>query len=137
MPMAGSRCGGMNMTTLRALLSTLLAVACCAAPAQAALTMLNVGKFAHLVNTGNPATNGGQFVVRHDRALQPVLSPACPAGSAVEVEAYLQSTYRDAVLAKVTLDCAKWRRTNKRRSAICNGRPPAIATTGGRASCSA
>lgn len=83
-----------------------------ARPAAASFTMLNVGKRATLSNRGNPATNGGYFVVRRDPGLRPLLAPGCPSVSKVEVEAYLQSTYRDAILAKVTLDCSKW--TNKR-----------------------
>ena len=89
-------------------LVTLVVATLLAPPAHAAFTMLNVGKFARLVNTGDPTRNGGHFVVRRDRALQPILSPGCPAASVVEIEAYLQSTYRDAVLAQVTLECGKW-----------------------------
>ncbi len=88
----------------------LAATALSARPAAAGFTMLNVGKHAELVNRGNPATNGGIVVVRRDPRLRELLSPACPTASKVQIEAYLQSTYRDALLADVALDCSKWTR---------------------------
>ena len=66
------------------------------------------GKIACFENRGDPAQNGGIVVVGRDRALRTLHDPTCPATSAVEVEAYLQSTLRAAVLAHVDLDCAKW-----------------------------
>ena len=83
-----------------------------AAPAAAAgFQVLTVGKIARFDNRGDPARNGGVVMVGRDRALRTVYDPRCPATSAVEVEAYLQSTFRDAVLAHVDLDCAKWSRS--------------------------
>jgi len=82
------------------------------APASAAgFQVLTVGKIARFENRGDPAQNGGVVVVGRDRALRTLHDPRCPAASAVEVEAYLQSTFRDALLAHVDLDCAKWSRS--------------------------
>jgi hypothetical protein len=79
------------------------------APARAAdFQVLTVGKVAKFEHRGDPARNGGVVTVGRDRALQTLYPPTCPATSAVEIEAYLQSTLRDAVLAHVDLDCAKW-----------------------------
>ncbi len=77
-------------------------------PSAAGFQVLTAGKIARFENHGDPAQNGGIVVVGRDRALQTLHDPTCPATSAVEIEAYLQSTYRDAVLAHVDLDCAKW-----------------------------
>ena len=74
----------------------------------AGFQVLTAGKIARFVNHGDPQTNGGIVVVGRDRALRTLHDPTCPAASTVEVEAYLQSTFRDAVLAHVDLDCAKW-----------------------------
>lgn len=83
-----------------------------AATASAArLDVLNAGKVAWFENRGDVERNGGIVVVGRDRALRTLLDPTCPAASVVEVEAYLQSTARDAVLAHVELDCGKWSRT--------------------------
>lgn len=90
------------------LLTLLSATLLTAWPAQAQLTMLNVGKYARMVNRGDSARNSGQIIVRRDRALQPVLAPSCPNTSAVEIEVYSQATVRDVVLAKVPLNCARW-----------------------------
>jgi hypothetical protein len=73
-----------------------------------AYRILTVGKVVRLENRGDPARNAATLVVGRDRALATLVDPRCPATSAVEVIAYLQSTYRDAVLADVALDCAKW-----------------------------
>lgn len=100
----------MTSSPLRAALLAAPIALILAQPASAVFSfrMLNVGKFAQLENTGDPNTSGGAFRVRRDGALQPVLVPACPAVSRVDVSAYLQSTYRNAVLATQALDCAKW-----------------------------
>jgi hypothetical protein len=83
-----------------------------AAPASAAgFQVLTTGKMARFDNHGDPALNGGGVIVGRDRALQTLYDPTCPATSAVDVEAYLQSTFRDAVLAHVDLDCANWSAT--------------------------
>jgi hypothetical protein len=74
----------------------------------AGFRLLTAGKMARFENRGDPARNRGIVVVGRDRALQTLYDPTCPATSVVEVEAYLQSTLRDAVLAHVELDCAKW-----------------------------
>ncbi len=96
----------------RSLLTTLAVVIVglgAGAPARAAdFQVLTVGKVAKFENRGDPARNGGVVTVGRDRALQTLYPPTCPATSAVEIEAYLQSTLRDAVLAHVDLDCAKW-----------------------------
>src|SRR5262245_6240368 len=82
-----------------------------ASPAAAAgFQALTTGKIARFENRGDAVQNGGVVVVGRDRALRTVHDPTCPTASAVEVEAYLQSTFRDAVLAHVDLDCAKWSR---------------------------
>jgi len=82
------------------------------APASAAgFQVLTTGKMARFDNRGDPAQNGGVVIVGRDRALQTLYDPTCPATSAVAVEAYLQSTFRDAVLAHADLDCAKWSAT--------------------------
>lgn len=87
----------------------------CFAPAVSAsaagFQVLTAGKLARFENHGDPARNGGVVVVRRDRALATLHDPMCPATSTVEVEAYLQSTVRTAVLAHVDLDCAKWSKT--------------------------
>jgi len=77
-------------------------------PAFAAMQVLTAGKVAHFENRGDPLANRGIVVVGRDRALHTLHDPRCPATSAVEVEAYLQSTFRDAILAHVDLDCTKW-----------------------------
>ena len=80
-----------------------------AAPVRAAgFQVLTVGTVVRFDNRGDPALNGGHVVVGRDRVLHSVQDPRCPATSAVQIEAYLQSTFRDAVLADVQLDCAKW-----------------------------
>jgi hypothetical protein len=66
----------------------------------AGFQVLTAGKIARFVNRGDPQTTGGIVVVGRDRALRTLHDPTCPATSAVEVEAYLQSTSRDAVLAR-------------------------------------
>lgn len=76
--------------------------------ASAAVRILNVGKVARFDNRGVPADNRAVIAVGRDRSLQTLLDPRCPATSVVEVEAYLQSTYRTATLARVELDCSKW-----------------------------
>jgi hypothetical protein len=82
-----------------------------AAPVSAAgFQVLTAGKIARFENRGDPARNGGIVVVGRDRALRTLIDPTCPATSSVEFEAYLTSTFRDAVLAHVDLDCAKWSR---------------------------
>jgi hypothetical protein len=78
--------------------------------AAAEFQVLTEGKIAFFENRGDPVQNGGIVVVGRDRALRTLRDPTCPATSAVEIEAYLQSTVRDAVLAHVDLDCAKWTR---------------------------
>jgi hypothetical protein len=98
-------------------LAVALAVACgglgVATSASAGVQVLTAGKVAFFENRGDPALNGGIVVVGRDRALRTLHDPTCPATSAVEVEAYLQSTLRDAVLARVELDCAKWSATGR------------------------
>lgn len=79
-----------------------------AAPAAAEFQVLTAGKLARFENLSDAAQNGGVVVVGRDRALRTLHDPRCPATSAVEIEAYLQSTFRDAMLAKVELDCARW-----------------------------
>jgi hypothetical protein len=74
----------------------------------AGFQVLTVGKVARFVNRGDPASNGAVIVVGRDRALATLLDPRCPTASTVALEAYLQSTVRDVVLASVSLDCAKW-----------------------------
>ena len=74
----------------------------------AGFQVLTTGKVAKLENRGDPAKNVGTITIGRDRALQTLYNPMCPATSAVEIEAYLQSTLRDAILAHVDLDCAKW-----------------------------
>jgi hypothetical protein len=68
----------------------------------AGFEVLTVGKVARF------ATNAAVIVVGRDRALATLHDPRCPTTSTVALEAYLQSTVRDAVLASVALDCAKW-----------------------------
>src|SRR5437660_6789859 len=74
----------------------------------AGFQVLTVGKVARFVNRGDPTENGAVIVVGRDRALATLHDPRCPTPSTVALEAYLQSTARDAVLASVALDCAKW-----------------------------
>ena len=69
----------------------------------AGFQVLTIGKVARFTQTG------AVIVVGRDRALATPHDPRCPTTSTVALEAYLQSTVRDAVLASVTLDCAKWR----------------------------
>ena len=102
----------MRTSTAR-LVSLAVALGVAARPAHAAFEVLTVGKVARFENRGDPARNGGVVVVGRDRALRTLHDPTCPAASTVEVEAYLQSTYRDAVLAHVALDCARWSATKK------------------------
>jgi hypothetical protein len=86
----------------------ILAVALALAAPAAGFQLLTVGKVVRLSNRGDPAESGGVLVVGRDPALVPLHDPRCPVTSAVQVEAYLQSTTRDAVLAAVDLDCARW-----------------------------
>ena len=86
----------------------LAATAASASPARAEFHVLTAGKLARFENLGDAAQNGGVVVVGRDRALRTLYDPRCPATSAVEVEAYLQSTFRDAILARVELDCGRW-----------------------------
>lgn len=79
-----------------------------AAPAAADVRVLTRGKLARFENRGDPAANGGLVVIGRDRELRVLRVPTCPAGTAVQIHAYLQSTLRVAVLSNVTLDCAKW-----------------------------
>jgi hypothetical protein len=81
--------------------------------AAAAFQVLTVGKVARFANRGDPARNGGVVIVGRDRALATLHDPTCPSTSAVTIEVYLQSTYRDAILARVELDCARWSATAK------------------------
>lgn len=76
--------------------------------ASAAVRILNVGKVARFDNRGDPAQNRAVIAVGRDRGLQALLDPRCPTTAVVEFEAYLQSTYRTATLARVELDCSKW-----------------------------
>jgi hypothetical protein len=73
--------------------------------------VLTVAKVARFENRGEPAFNGGVVTVGRDRALRALRDPRCPQTSAVQIEAYLQSTLRDAVLADVALDCTRWSAT--------------------------
>ena len=100
-----SRPRGVPTLILVAALATLAAAA---RAAHADFQVLTVGKVAYFENRGDPELNGGVVIVGRDRALQALLDPRCPAASVVEIEAYLQSTFRDAILARVELDCAKW-----------------------------
>ena len=93
-----------------AALASMLAVSCALPAAAVGFQVLTSGKLARFDNRGDPALNGGVVVVGRDRALRTLHDPTCPATSTVEVEAYLQSTFRDAILAHVELDCAKWSR---------------------------
>src|SRR5689334_19044857 len=68
----------------------------------AGFQVLTVGKVARFT------AKGAVIIVGRDRALATLHDPRCPATSTVALEAYLQSTVRDAVLASVALDCAKW-----------------------------
>jgi len=95
------------MTDVRAATLVLLAVVATSAPA-ATPHVLTVGKVARFENRGDAARNGGVVTIGRDRLLATLLDPRCPGTSTVEVEAYLQSTFRDAVLAHVDLDCTKW-----------------------------
>jgi hypothetical protein len=78
------------------------------AVATADVHILNAGKAARFDNPGTPARTRAVIAVGRDRGLQAQLDPTSPATSMVEVEAYLQSPYRTATLARVALDCAKW-----------------------------
>lgn len=84
-----------------------LAGSVAAGPA-AGFQVLTVGKVARFENTGDAPRNTAVVVVGKDRALRTLFDPSCPATSTVEAEAYLQSTFRDTVLASVPLDCTKW-----------------------------
>lgn len=88
--------------------ATMVAASCALPAAAAGFQVLTSGKLARFENRGDPALNGGVVVVGRDRALRTLHDPTCPATSTVEVEAYLQSTFRDAILAHVELNCAKW-----------------------------
>src|SRR5215467_8686028 len=74
----------------------------------AGFQVLTVGKVARFVSRSDPAETSAVIVVGHDRALATLHDPRCPTTSNVALEAYLQSTVRDATLASVALDCAKW-----------------------------
>jgi hypothetical protein len=54
-------------------------------------------------------TDRASVAVGRDRTLATLADPRCPAATRVDVEAYLQSTLRDATLVAVALDCARWR----------------------------
>src|SRR5262249_35444335 len=101
--------------SLRAAAAVLVAVLSNLRPATptwaAGFQVLTVGKTVRFENRGDPLKNCGTVVVGRDRALQTVHDPSCPTTSVVEIEAYLQSTFRDAILAHVNLDCAKWSAT--------------------------
>lgn len=86
-----------------------LLVLAVAAPATAAgFQILTAGKVARFDNRGDAERNGGVVTIGRDRALQTLHDPRCPSTSAVQIEAYLQSTLRDAILLDAPLDCAKW-----------------------------
>ncbi|HJQ83854.1 MAG TPA: hypothetical protein VKA21_07260 [Candidatus Binatia bacterium] len=74
----------------------------------AGFRVLTVGKVARFENRGDPNENGGTISVGRDRELATLHDPRCPTTSKVEIEAYLQSTYRVRVLLSVALDCARW-----------------------------
>jgi hypothetical protein len=93
---------------LCALLVAGLATAVVAPPPAAAFRILTARKVIRLENRGDAERNRATLVVGRDRALAAPYDPRCPAASAVEIEVYLQSTLRDAVLARADLDCAKW-----------------------------
>ena len=102
------------MTKLFALALALASVA----PARAAgSALLTVGKVARFVHRDDPDRNGGVVTVGRDAALATLHDPRCPQTSAVLVEAYLQSTFRDSplvsanpgMLAPLALDCGRWR----------------------------
>lgn len=97
------------MTRTFCLIAALLTVLPSVPQAAAGFQVLTAGKMARFVNRGDAEANGGVVRIGADRALETLYDPRCPAVSAVEVEAYLQSTYRDAILASATLDCAKWK----------------------------
>jgi hypothetical protein len=77
----------------------------------ATFDVLTTGKVIRLENRGDADRNAATLVVGADPKLATVYDPRCPSASSVEIEAYLQSTYRDAILALVDLDCAKWTAT--------------------------
>jgi hypothetical protein len=79
-----------------------------AAPAAHGFEVLTAGKVARFKNVSDPRRSGGTVSIGADRALQSLTPPTCPATTSVEIEAYLQSTVRDSVLAHVDLDCSKW-----------------------------
>jgi hypothetical protein len=91
-----------------ALAGMLGALVLCCAPAGATLHVLTTGKIARFGSMNDPTQSGGVVMIGRDPELRTLTDPRCPTTSSVEVEAYLQSTYRDAVLARVTLDCAHW-----------------------------
>ncbi len=99
------------MIAARVRAATVVAGLFCMVPVVASadgVTVLTRGKIARFENTGAPEQNGGLVVIGRDRGLRTLHDPRCPATSSVEIEAYLQSTVRDAVLAHVELDCGNW-----------------------------
>jgi len=74
----------------------------------ATFDVLTTGKVIRLENRGAADRNAATLVVGADSKLATLHDPRCPAPSSVEIEVYLQSTYRDAILALAELDCAKW-----------------------------
>lgn len=102
----------MNQTFSLACIAALAALALAPDPAAATnLRILTYKKVARFAYHGDPALEGGVIIVGRDSSLMPIANPTCPNTSTVEIEAYLQSTQRDSVLAHVDLDCAKWRPT--------------------------
>ena len=91
-----------------AVLCAIVVITLVAAGASARVHVLTRGKLIRFENQGVAAENGGRVIVGRDRVLRTLYDPTCPATSSVDVEAYLQSTLRDATLAHVELDCAKW-----------------------------
>jgi hypothetical protein len=90
-------------------------LACFAATGSASAAgfqVLTTAKIARFDNRGDPSQNSGVVIVGRDRALQTLYDPTCPATAAAAIEVYLQSTFRDAVLAHVDLDCTKWSATS-------------------------
>lgn len=70
--------------------------------------VLTTGKVIRLLSRADGTRNRALVVAGADPALATLQDPTCPNATAVELRAYLQSTFTLTTLADVPLDCSKW-----------------------------
>jgi len=70
--------------------------------------LLTAHKDARFINGPDPLNRFGFVRVGRDHALLPLVSPACPTVSSVDLESYPQATARVIRQLRSQLDCTKW-----------------------------